>query len=246
MDFNSIFGRAPSGISEGLERYDDDTAYAYWAEYIYEVATYGRNEPSVKIAQSLHRKLTARLEEDDHLILTETGLYKQSHMLDRHQTLELLSEIEAFVRSRDPLPAPRKRSKSVWLKFLHSVNETYGVLIHSFFQGIYEAEQVINQVAPRRKDWRSKGQELALERATEKIATLYDQFNNDFPKARARYEALKADVKSQIPHQPRLHYLIDKMVELFVYDPYELGILYIRRHHPGTIGAFHGLEEECE
>jgi hypothetical protein len=246
MDFNSIFGSRPT---EGLEKRmeDEDTAYAYWADYIDEVALFGRTESSVKIAQGLHRKLTARFEYDMEKINSETGLDKQSHMLDRHQTLALIEELEAFVRSRDPLPSPQKKSKTAKVlgAFLdENVRETYNVLVHSFFQGIYEAEQIINHVGPIPKALRSKGQEMALERATGKVAELYDRFNNDFPRARARYEALKADVKSKIPQ--RLHRLIDKMVELFVYDPYELGILYIRRHHPGTIGAFHGLEEECE
>jgi hypothetical protein len=240
MDFNNIFNRAPSSTeSLGAVR-GEYTVLEDWSTYLDEFLTQGRTEIVFDRARKMNARLRERLRHSDAASRYEEGIYKQSNLLDKHQTQELLNELEAFVRSRgSPVPTTDAETKALTDFLDDNVKETYDVALSMLFQQVFEAEDRLRRIVGPRN---SPHNVSLFEKASEDIAHAYHAFNNDYPRVSGRYEALKADVKSKVP--PRFHKLIDKTVELFVYDPYKLGILYIRRHLPGAIGVLQGLNEE--
>jgi hypothetical protein len=237
MDFNNIFNRAPSGGGDLGKLRAGYTVLEDWATFIDEILVMDRTVFVMDKARHMHKRLRERLRASTAASQYEHGIFKQSNKLDAHQTQKLLDELDAYVHSRVTPTAVTKAEADVLTNFLEDdVKETYDVTLGGLYQGVFDAEEQLRGVRRGAPSWT-----MIFEESSQSIADNYHRFNNDYPKTRARYEALKSNVKRQVPQH--LHRFIDNTVELFVYQPYEIGILYIRRNHPGAIGTLNGLEE---
>lgn len=226
----------------------DPTVYEEWATFLDEIYAFGRTDITAERAQAMFGRLQTNLLRTEHALTVEKGIYIQTHMQNKRQALALMQELERFVRTR-AAPHPGGQSgKSGDLLLMYPlaltsfmddhVHGVYQVVLWSFWQPLAHLEGSVWGL----KKTRGRAPNLLVmrERALQEIGELYDRFSADMPKLRVAYEQLKRDTKAQLPEH--FHRLIDMVVELFVYEPYELGLLYIRRHLSGAVGAFHGLD----
>jgi len=190
---------------------------------------------------------TAREVESDHKIYLARkaanffdGLYLQTQALDALQSRVLIQEIVNFVQHGpyEPPPEPGALPTGQAVKmeiFTSRVRETYNVVVESFWRPLSDAEHSYSIL---------RGERLRKARMSslDIIGELHDRFKKDFPKVKVYFDAMQADLASQLPG--RFRPVLRKTVELFVYEPYRLGIEYIERNLPSATGAFYGLEEE--
>lgn len=195
----------------------------------------GLSEETAYAAQSLYRELLDHASEDESWIRTREGLYVQTAALDLRQVQALMQEVVRFVQKTRPTHL--KSGQQALADFFKQVQETYSVIDQSFFVPLSLYEERINSAWAKLPAYKAaRAQDVRL------TGELYDTFNKDLPKVRKRYEVLARVTKTALP--AHFHSLIDTVVQMFVYEGYETGLLYIRRSMPGTIGAFHGLPEK--
>jgi len=211
------------------------TALQEWEEFS-RILSKGLSDRTAQVARDLYERLQDHALEDEQWIRTREGLYIQTASLDLRQVRALMQEVERFVRKARPTPY-LERGYQALSDFFNQVQETYDVVVLSFFSPLSQYEERINSAWAQLPSYKD-----AKARDVERVGDLYDRFNKDLPKVHMRYRAEKHALKQKLP--AHFHSLIDTVVELFVYEPYELGLLYIRRNLPGTIGAFHGLPEK--
>jgi hypothetical protein len=235
MDFNSIFGRPSSGRGALSDTKDPEQPLDEWSTFLDEIL------PVVKPGAlsrarlvSMRRRLEDRAQNASYVIADSRGtIYEQSNMLDKRHALALISEIDQRLATAWSGESVSSDNLNALTHFLDDVRETYNISLFSLFQPVAEAEERLRgkQYTPQQKKI-----------SADSVYFVYKNFERDFPKMKQRYESLKRQIKGRLPL--RFHGPVDQIVELFVYEPYETGLLYIRRHLPGTVGAFHGLEEE--
>lgn len=209
------------------------TAVQEWVEFVGQIYPYAPVLANANRIRTMHNRLTDHLREDEARLAGAQGVYRETHLQDQRQVTLLLQELEQHMRS-SRTAAPLDLDTDRLDAFFKQVQETYDVLLWSFFSPLSAYEERINSYWSKLPQYReARAQDVKL------IGDLYDRFNADVPKVRLRYETLKREMKRDLP--ARMHRMLDWMVTLFVYEPYETGLLYIRRNLPGTIGAFHGL-----
>ena len=210
-----------------------------WFTFVDEIAPLGWSVISFKKAREMHQRVLLQKTVSEARAQQERGtIYELSHKIDAMQCALLAEEIVRFAQTR---PAPANLSYDdlkTLTEFLDKVNETYRVQVHMPYEKVYDAEYILKTLSRRTK---GDGQRRRL-RALEWINDAYKQLERGEAEMQHFYEREKRDIKRILP--PYLQSLIDQVVEIFVYDPYRLGIEYIHRNHPGPIGAFYGLDEE--
>ncbi len=184
-----------------------------------------------KIARDLAQSAGFKLKTHEAHRSFHEGFYIHTQALDERQTQVLVQILEDFVRAGDQrrLYSLQGASKAAE-KLTLNVEETYKVIVFSLFQSIGDKEDFFSHI----REGRRFGKHLWKE-----LGELHDRFKNDFPKVVQRYEAM---LQQTYPYFPPAHQaILREFVELFVFEPYDLGITYIHRNYPGAIGAFHGL-----
>lgn len=250
MDFNSIFNRAPN---EGLAaRLQPGTLLEEWENFLTTIYPRGRNEDTIQMLKEQYPRVKAKQTQFEQLAAASRGYpaQQQLYMHGERAASVLLEEIEKFNRSghiitdEDMADSRRAWEKDRNHRFPDIIeSDAFSDLIHvdiardhknilAMYEGLVSTAKVLQSTRdPSQKDTFSRG-----------IHKLYGHFQQAKTELSNKYAGLKRSTKSKLP--ARAKPLVDKVVELFIEDPLESGILVIRRNFPGAIGALHGLEEE--
>jgi hypothetical protein len=244
MDFNSIFSRGDGGNLEGRLP-DLPPSLEAWDKFLTTVYPLGRTPYTIEQARELHQSVRdkqARFSERIQSAARTSGMIveHQLWLLGYHAVSELLSEIEKFnasgvAHADDPESEKAVHDSDVFSDLVHvDIGRDHHkvMLLYRSLHSI-SIELLRKNIDRRRKEQLSQG-----------VYELYKDFKRMQDGTSSAYGVLKREAKAALPK--RAHYLVDKVIALFIEEPIEAGILLIRRNFPGAIGAFQGLEEETE
>lgn len=209
-----------------------------WKRFAFSLYPRGLSRVNAQRVREIHEEAANRVRrtqrEIQDLYTKRAGIniLHQERLAAQHRDLLLMQETERFVRERPPALIPEGTSNLRLLAELFSRLERSADSLSVVYGDVSYDEGTLSSHSTFRE---------ARERIFSKFATLYDRTLKNQKDAHRLYTNLKAEAKSETPYP--LHRFIDLVVDLFVYDRYEALVLYLRRHHPGPIGAFHGLPE---
>jgi len=221
-----------------------------WKAFVVDVYPRGLSRETALRARDIHKETLDHLEwlEEDaaeraHL---RRGISLQVRLAARYRSALLIQELERFAIEKPPARVP----KDLWrlADLFDSIQSRSNVITE-----LYSVVSLAEQEQPTYPNGPGQGKprppkpyevEILRERRNryiDRIQKLYDSALALKKDAHMRFDKLKAETKADTP--VALHRFIDLVVDLFVYERIEALILYLRRHHPGPIGAFHGLPE---
>jgi hypothetical protein len=216
-----------------------------WSTFLDEVLPYGLSETTFAKAQKLNRSITDAIQENVESL--NRGEYRgtifaQSRLHTVRQAEILQRELESFIRTgpRDPVPdVDRVRDQMTYLAD-DVVAPKYGNIVFDMYQSVFNSEYAL---AARAGPATRKS--VALTRRTgEALSTSAHDAVSYRSSVLRQYDTLIPRVLAQTPK--RMQRFVTLYVQLFVEEPLEALILYLRRQHPGAVGAFHGLEDGPE
>jgi len=164
------------------------------------------------------------------------GLSAQVLISARRREGIFMHELENFVRTKPTQTYSenideRMSERDALEAFFRRVGKSSGIL-STFYLLVRDDEQELQE--------RSADPERRAE-LLQKLSENYRRVVDNQRDAFRLYERQKMQTKARTP--TAAHRFVDLLVELFVYERYETLVLYMRRHLPGPVGAFHGLPE---